>query len=447
MKKLIFIAVAALVASGSGFIACGVVTHEEGSCEGYTLYGVVTANDQRAILIDMDGNIVKEWSVFAFPAKMIPGGSLIAGRYPRQEPGYEFLLFFGESTELVQLDWNGNVVWQFYSWDDDGTDRKMARQHHDFQIQGNPIGYYAPGQEFIQEGKILILAHYNKIIPRISDKELRDDVIYEVDWNGDLTGFEWHAADHFDEMGFDDRAKEHIYRNPWYIEEAGYGDYLHINSVSFLGENHWWDEGDVRFNPENIIWGARNANIIAIISRETVEIVWRVGPDYSQRTEEGRKLGQIIGQHHTHMIPKGLPGAGNILVFDNGGAAGYPVRWRFYSRVIEFNPVTLDIVWEYEYREGSMFLPLWGPDHMFFSPYISSAQRLPNGNTLIAEGATGRIFEVKPDKTIVWEYVASSISSITNSVYRAYRVPPEWVPGNPSGYAHWGSLYISAITN
>ncbi len=448
MKKLKFIiAMAALVALTLGFVACGVVIHKEGSCEGYTLYGVITANYQHAILIDMDGNIVKEWSVFGFPAKMLPGGSLIAGRGFRREPGSEFLAFFGESIELVQLDWNGNVVWRFDNWDDDGTERIMARQHHDFQIEGNPVGYYVPGQEFIHEGKILILAHYNKIVPEISDKELRDDVIYEVDWNGELTGFEWHAADHFDEMGFDDRAKMLIYQNPQYNEERGYGDWLHINSVSLLGENHWWDEGDVRFNPENIIWDSRNANIIAIISRETGEIVWRVGPDYSQLTEEGRKLGQIIGPHHAHLIPNGLPGAGNILIFDNGGAAGYPVRGRLYSRVIEFDPVTLFIVWEYEYREGSMFFPLWGPDHMFFSPYISSAQRLPNGNTLITEGSTGRIFEVKHDKEIVWEYVAPSVGSILNSVYRAYRVPPEWVPGNPSGYDDWASLYISTVPN
>ena len=33
--------------------------------------------------------------------------------------------------------------------------------------------------------------------------------------------------------------------------------------------------------------------------------------------------GQIIGQHHPHIIPVGLPGAGNLLVFDNGGQSGY----------------------------------------------------------------------------------------------------------------------------
>ena len=83
---------------------------------------------------------------------------------------------------------------------------------------------------------------------------------------------------------------------------------------------------------------------MAIIDRETGKIVWRIGPDYSKDTEVGQKLGQIIGMHNAHMIPQGLPGEGNILVFDNGGYAGYgllgiPARYlRFYSRVIEFNP-------------------------------------------------------------------------------------------------------------
>jgi len=93
---------------------------------------------------------------------------------------------------------------------------------------------------------------------------------------------------------------------------------MHINSISTLGPNHWYEEGDRRFHPDNIIFDARNSNILAIISKETGKIVWRVGPDYNEN-EATKKLGWIIGQHHLHMIPRGLPGEGNLLVFDNGG--------------------------------------------------------------------------------------------------------------------------------
>lgn len=57
---------------------------------------------------------------------------------------------------------------------------------------------------------------------------------------------------------------------------------MHINSMSVLGENKWYDQGDERFHPDNLIIDARNANILAIISKETGDIVWRVGPDFNE---------------------------------------------------------------------------------------------------------------------------------------------------------------------
>ena len=100
--------------------------------------------------------------------------------------------------------------------------------------------------------------------------------------------------------------------------------------------------------------------------------------------------------------------------------------------------VTYDIVWEYEKKDGPLF-PRYAEDHRFYSDRISGAQRLPNGNTLICEGSRGRIFEVTPENTIVWEYIYPGENGDyeNNDVYRAYRVPPEWVPGNPSGYDPW----------
>ncbi len=58
------------------------------------------------------------------------------------------------------------------------------------------------------------------------------------------------------------------------------------------------------------------------------------------------------------MIPRGLPGEGNILIFDNGGWAGYglpdrmskdgtKVDIRDHSRVLEINPVTLEVEWSF----------------------------------------------------------------------------------------------------
>ena len=216
---------------------------------------------------------------------------------------------------------------------------------------------------------------------------------------------------------------------------------MHINSMSVLGPNHWYEEGDERFHPDNIIWDAREANIMAIISKETGKIVWQIGPDFTQ-TPELRAIGQIIGQHHCHMIPKGLPGEGNILMFDNGGWAGYglPDRMskdgsktdkRDYSRVIEIDPTTLKVVWEYTgHMMGGEGMMNMVSNTKFYSQLVSSAQRLPNGNTLITEGCCCRIFEVTADKEVVWEYYAPFDFS-NPFIYRAYRYPYSYVPQLP----------------
>ena len=413
--------------------------YKEGTCEGYTLLSVVETNGLIAYaqLIDMNGNEINRWNIDPSPAKMLSDGSVIGGE------GFIDRIFHFEAVNITQMDWEGNVVWRFNNWDNAGTDVMMSRMHHDFQREGNPVGYYAPGQEFVKEGKTLVLAHYNTINTNISRKTLQDDVIYEVNWNGSLTGFEWHAADHFDEMGFSWRAKHGIRVSPGF-RFLMIGDWLHINSVSYLGKNHWYDEDPINysyFNPDNIIIDSRHSNFIAIISKETGKIVWKVGPYYPKKIFSGDKLNQIIGPHHAHMIPSGLPGEGNILVFDNGGWAAYsyfglPNKLRFYSRVIEFNPVTNKIVWEYHDFFGRFWIPLFLKNHKFFSPLIGSAQRLPNGNTLICEGMPGKLIEVTPDNEIVWEYITQPVYR-SIPLYRAYRVPPEWVPGNPSNYTFW----------
>jgi hypothetical protein len=116
-------------------------------------------------------------------------------------------------------------------------------------------------------------------------------------------------------------------------------------------------------------------------------------------------------------------------VFDNGGVAGYGapnaaaptgrggVR-RIQSRVLEINPVTFEKVWE---------CVIGGQESVsFFSHYVSSAQRLPNGNMLVTEGSDGRVFELTPDEDIVWESVSPYFGNDptrTNRIFRAHRVP------------------------
>ncbi len=234
--------------------------------------------------------------------------------------------------------------------------------------------------------------------------------------------------------GLTEESRNTIHRFPNWNENRKSADWLHVNAASYLGPNRWYDQGDQRFHPDNVLVSLREANIIAIIERKSGSIVWRMGPDY-RLTKPLSELGQIIGQHHPHLIPAGLPGAGNLLVFDNGGASGYGAPGpgapngrlavgRFHSRVLEINPLTFEKVWEYAIPGQERFL--------FFSHYVSSAQRLLNGNTLVTEGAIGRLFELTPAKEIVWEYVNPFVGeengNKTFRIYRAHRVPYDWVP-------------------
>ena len=120
-----------------------------------------------------------------------------------------------------------------------------------------------------------------------------------------------------------------------------------------------------------------------------------------------------------------------------------------HSRVIEVNPSTNEIEWEYKEK-----------NHVdFFSDIASSAQRLPNGNTLICEATYGRFFEVTPSGEIVWEYInpfyGSEIEGYflrhSNICHRCHRYGPDY-PGlqgkslDPGKLEAWNRLYSSPVT-
>ena len=426
--SVLFLAPAASPAAPSVYPTGTTIYDPARAWNGYTVLSPL--GTEAAIVIDMNGNIVKRWDGYSNsaggPARVLPDGGIIAAAGTR--PPYQ------ESLELVQRDFAGNVVWRFDRNEQvqarDGATIWSLRQHHDWQREDFPAGYYAPGVEPAAAGsKTLVLTHTSRIEPAVADVMLEDDRIIEVTWEGEVV-WEWVASEHIDELGFDPAARAVIKAAPGFNAGRGGFDWLHLNSATYLGPNRWFDEGDARFAPSNVIVSSRQASLLAIIGRDG-SIVWRLGPDFSQ-TEELRAIRQIIGQHQAHLIPKGLPGEGNLLVFDNGGASGYgftnPIAIdgsgafvRPNSRVLEIDPVTLVLVWSYS------------APGQFFASNISGAQRLPNGNTLVTEGTSGRLFEVTTDGTIVWEYVSPLFARgagprPSNAVYRAYRLPYAWIP-------------------
>jgi hypothetical protein len=151
----------------------------------------------------------------------------------------------------------------------------------------------------------LILAHTSRIEPAVAAVMLEDDRVIEVTWDGEIV-WEWIASEHIDELGFDAAARAAIKTAPGFNAARGGFDWLHLNSATYLGPNQWFDGGDSRFEPSNIIVSSRQASSMFIIGRDG-SVVWRLGPDFSQ-SEELRAIGQIIGQHQAHLIPRACPG-------------------------------------------------------------------------------------------------------------------------------------------
>ena len=389
-------------------------------------FTVLSTLDTPAVLvIDMNGRTVKRWDGLNVsaggPARILPGGVLMAtsGAFPRHQ----------ESAALVAQDFTGRELWRFDRAEQieiDGQRQWSARQHHDWQPAGFPAGYYSPETTpKPADGKTLLLTHTSHSDPAVAAALLEDDRLLEIDAAGKVT-WEWRAADHIGELGFDAAARTAIARLG---TRDGY-DWLHLNSARYLGPNRWHEEGDARFHPDNVIVSSRQASVVAIVARDG-SIAWRIGPDFSA-TPALAAIGQVIGQHDPHLIPPGLPGAGNLLLFDNGGASGLgdpgpispqgnAIYQRATSRVLEIDPVSLALVWSYTAAN-------------FFSTNISGAQRLANGNTLITEGAPGRVFEVTAAKDTVWEFMnpPGEGGRKSNAVFRAFRVPYGWIPQLPA---------------
>ena len=402
---------------------------------GYTLYPSEKPG-VGAVLIDMNGNAVKTWPKYqGYMVDLLPEGRILGGQIGRASKKYDHHV---GTDDVVQEAWDGTVEWSFGKADEievDGARVWSARQNHDLVREGCPVGYYVPGMApKVSDARTLMLSYRSGEWPEITRDYLpRATRMIEVTWDGEIA-WEWMPAENFEQFGHSESARNAIMRH------CRNQHAVFQNTCSYLGPNKWFDEGDTRFDPENIISDDRGT-MLYIISKKTGEIVWRIGPDYT-RSPELRALACIIGPHHAHMIPKGLPGEGNVLVFDNGGAAGFgdpnpgapDGTWnalRDCSRVLEIDPITLELVWDYTARSAGY--PNEATDSKFYSHFKSGAQRLPNGNTLITESNCGRLFEVTPERETVWEYVCphnlfEDKGLFHSEVFRGYRYPYDWVP-------------------
>jgi len=257
---------------------------------------------------------------------------------------------------LREIDWDSNEVWFF-----------EHPIHHDAQRLPN--------------GNTIMLGHETicnpEVWPGICSKNC---TITEINAEGKIVWL-WHA----------DRHVEELKRLLGLKFPRDHMDWTHSNTVQVLPDTPLGRE-DSRFRPGNVLISHRDLDTIAVIDYETQEIVWAWGP------------GELDYQHHGDMQANG-----NILIFDNGPHRGY-------SRVVEVEPPTGEIVWQYKSE----------PTEEFFAPYLSGQQRLPNGNTFICAGGSddGRLLEVTPEGEVVWDFRNPFAMQAhgTRKIYRAYRI-------------------------
>jgi hypothetical protein len=210
-------------------------------------------------------------------------------------------------------------------------------------------------------------------------------------------------------------------------------DWTHVNAVAYNAEL------------DQIMLTVRSFNEFWIIDHSTTtaeaaghaggrsgkggDLLYRWGNPQSYRA--GTNADQrLFAPHNAHWIPPGRPGAGHVLLFNNG--VGRPGG--NYSSVDEL-VLPVDAQGRYVSEPGLALGPkglVWrfaAPRTTdFYASLMSGAQRLPNGDTLICDSMSRTIFEVTLKDEILWKYnyTGSFIwkargRSFKNPIFRAYR--------------------------
>lgn len=437
------------------------IQHNPGKAfNGYTLFCPnvpIGWDGGKTFLIDMNGDVVNTWQGVDNP-KLYEDGHIVGN--------------------FKELDWDGNIIWQWRP----PADRSNIRPHHDMWRIYNKklkehtylisVFYYLTQEEAVAAG----------CDPSKDFSGAYTDGFVEVDKKGNII-WEWNFLEHGIQdvnpkwPNYVDKGKTiadypgrvdlnwltDANRQPSTPVPGVTRDWQHVNSIDYneeldhvvINAKHFSEFYVVDHGATFIPNDPKGSKKLA--SSEKGDFIYRFGnPSAYQQGEapgfmnEGDQ--QMYGAHNIQWIKKGLPGAGNFLVFNNGC---YNPRG-FHSEILEINPFldakknntgnyvnppeagynkqtndSNQIVWSYK----SKWL------NSFYSSFISGCQRLPNGNTFICSGATGHFFEVTPEGEVVWEYLnpvrgeigdALPIQKDSNhrefAVYRAQRYGPDY-PG------------------
>lgn len=429
------------------------------TCNGYTLFGVRGTT----YLVDMEGRVVHTWPIGTNPHLLDDGSILDASRSDPSSYG-----------GFTQVSWNGSTVWSY------AETRTNYLPHHDFaRIYNKKLGtnttlYIANKTVSYAQ---CIAAGCNPASGLYTNGQM--DAIVEIDMAGNVV-WEWWFYDHLIQ-DFDTSKSNYVGVGKTNADYPGrlnanlpgrpvQRDWLHCNSIDYNesldqivinsvgGEFYVIDHGGtfIAGNP---------SGSMALAAGPAGDFIYRFGDParYNQGsppsilsnwTESTTGNKQIGGAHHVSWIPTGMPGAGNLLAFNNAqnifehtqqsyvleingyldastnnsGAYVNPPDAGYYSWQPGNNTdksarlLSSQIVWFY-YSKAS---------HGMFSHIGSGAQRLVNTNTLVCADTEGHIIEVTPSGEPVWEYINPVTSDgilkyrrdtwpMGNSIFRAFR--------------------------
>jgi hypothetical protein len=353
-------------AEGDGSEPAGLLLHVSGLAQsGLTL--VASRPNRRADLVALDGSTVHSWKSRDevgrwVRARLLEGGDILVVGKGAEGPG--------EARYLQRIDASGEEVWR----------RAMAIHH---EIATGPDG-----------GWLTLELNYRSIPEIHPTVPVRDDQILFLDSEGRPLR-RLSLYDSLSSAGVELTSVE-----PYVGDSGMMVDLFHSNSLFWMDgilENvsaEW--RRDPIYAEGGVLICIRHQNRVAILDSKTGELRWTWGP------------GEISGPHDATLLK-----SGNVLIFDNGLGSGQ-------SRVVEVDPRTDTIVWQYQAPQPTDF----------YSASRGSAQRLENGNTLIAESDEGHAFEVTSAGQVVWSWRSphSSTKESRATIIRAIRYPESWRP-------------------
>ncbi len=382
-------------------------------------YLIAPLQETSATLMDAEGQIVQTWESAYRPgnaAYLLENGNLLRMGNTRSQ-----IFTAGEAGGIVEeIAPDGAVVWSFTH------DNAEHRLHHDLEPLPNG-NILMITWEMISEADALSAGRDPSLL---NDGELWVDAVIEVNPQTNAIVWEWRLWDHLIQEV--DPAKEN------YGDPAAHPELVDLNYTgpgARPGQADWTHINAIDYNErlDQILLSVRNFSEIWIIdhSPTTAEAAGPDG-DLLYRWGNPRAYGagssahqQLFVQHDAQWIEDGLPGAGNILIFNNGLAqAG-----RGYSSVDEITPPLQEDGAYTLPQAGQGFAPAapaWrytaDPPTDFYAANISGAQRLPDGSTLICDGPRGRFFVVSASGDILRE------DDVGGEVFRVVYYPAEY-PG------------------